>query len=60
LNRQPAPTTESVNRLIQEFNKLPGIGPKSAQRIAYHILRSNIGENQSLAEAILQVKQKTR
>jgi recombination protein RecR len=60
LNRQPAPTTEAVNRLIQEFNKLPGIGPKSAQRIAYHILRSDMGDNQSLAEAILQVKQKTR
>jgi recombination protein RecR len=60
LNRQPAPTTEAVNRLIQEFNKLPGIGPKSAQRIAYYILRAEIAENQSLAEAILQVKLKTR
>jgi recombination protein RecR len=60
LNRQPAPTTEAVTRLIQEFNKLPGIGPKSAQRIAYYILRAEIAENQSLAEAILQVKLKTR
>jgi recombination protein RecR len=60
LNREPTPTTEAVTRLIQELNKLPGIGPKSAQRIAYHILRSNETENQSLAEAILEVKQKTR
>jgi recombination protein RecR len=60
LNRQPAPTTEAVSRLIEEFNKLPGIGPKSAQRIAYYLLRADITENQSLAEAILQVKQKTR
>jgi len=60
LSRQPVPTTEAVSRLIQEFNKLPGIGPKSAQRIAYHVLRADVVENQALAEAILQVKQKTR
>jgi len=46
--------------LIQELNKLPGIGPKSAQRIAYHVLRTGEMENQSLAEAILQVKQRTK
>jgi recombination protein RecR len=56
----PASTTESVSRLIEQLNKLPGIGPKSAQRIAYYLLRSNETDNQSLAEAILQVKQKTR
>ena len=60
MSRQPSPTTEAVTRLIQELNKLPGIGPKSAQRIAYYLLRSNEIENQSLAEAILQVKQKTK
>jgi recombination protein RecR len=60
LSRQPAPISDAVSRLIQEFNKLPGIGPKSAQRIAYYILRASEPENQSLAEAILQVKQKTR
>jgi recombination protein RecR len=60
LSREASPTTEAVSRLIQELNKLPGIGPKSAQRIAYYLLRSNGTENQSLAEAILLVKQKTR
>lgn len=60
MSRQPVPTTEAVSRLIQELNKLPGIGPKSAQRIAYYVLRSDEGENQALAEAIQQVKQKTR
>jgi recombinational DNA repair protein RecR len=55
LSREPAPTAEPVSRLIQEFNKLPGIGPKSAQRIAYYLLRADEMENQSLAEAILQV-----
>jgi recombination protein RecR len=60
LARETASTTEAVSRLIQYLNKLPGIGPKSAQRIAYHLLRSDEVENQALAEAILQVKQKTR
>ena len=60
MNREPAPTTEAVSRLIQEFNKLPGIGPKSAQRIAYFLMRADEAANQALAEAILQVKQKTR
>ncbi len=60
MSREAAATAEAVSRLIQELNKLPGIGPKSAQRIAYYILRANETENQSLAEAILQVKQKTK
>jgi recombination protein RecR len=53
-------TTESVGKLIQELNKLPGIGPKSAQRIAYYLLRADEMHNQALAEAILQVKQKNK
>lgn len=53
-------TTNAVSRPIQELNKLPGIGPKSAQRIAYYLLRGNEIDNQALAEAILQVKLKTR
>ena len=61
MSREPSSaTTDAVSRLIQELNKLPGIGPKSAQRIAYYLLRGNELDNQSLAEAILQVKQKTR
>jgi recombination protein RecR len=60
LVREPVPTTEAVSHLIQVLNRLPGVGPKSAQRIAYHLLRSDETENQALAEAILQVKQKTR
>ena len=49
---------EPVARLIEEFNKLPGIGPKSAQRLAYHLLRSSDEEAKALAEAILAVKEK--
>jgi recombination protein RecR len=60
LSRESTPTTEAVSRLIQELNNLPGIGPKSAQRIAFYLLRANETENRSLAEAIVQVKQKTR
>jgi recombination protein RecR len=60
LNQGPASASGAVARLIEELNKLPGIGPKSAQRIAYYLLRSSETENQLLAEAVLQVKQKTR
>jgi recombination protein RecR len=60
LSRDSTPTTEAVSNLIQSLNKLPGIGPKSAQRIAFYLLRANEDENQALAEAILQVKQKTK
>ncbi|MBN1189990.1 MAG: recombination protein RecR [Dehalococcoidales bacterium] len=60
MNQVPEASSGAVARLVQELNKLPGIGPKSAQRIAYYLLRSGETENQSLAEAILQVKQKTR
>jgi len=47
---------EPITRLIDEFNKLPGIGPKSAQRLAYYILRVPEHEAKGLAEAILSVK----
>ena len=53
-------TTDSVDKLIQELNKLPGIGPKSAQRLAYYLLRASDEQSELLAEAILSVKQKTR
>jgi len=51
---------EPLARLIEEFNKLPGIGPKSAQRLAYHLLRSSDEETKALAEAILTLKEKIR
>jgi recombination protein RecR len=60
VSREAPNTTESVGKLIQELNKLPGVGPKSAQRIAYYLLRADEVQNQSLAEAILQVKQRTK
>jgi recombination protein RecR len=53
------PTTDSVDKLIQELNRLPGIGPKSAQRIAYYLLRASEEQTRQLADAIMAVKQKT-
>ena len=47
----------SLARLVQELNKLPGIGPKSAQRLAYHVIRLPSDEAGALAEAILGVKE---
>lgn len=49
-------TAEPINRLIQELNKLPGIGPKSAQRLAYYLLRTPEESARILADAILSVK----
>ena len=48
-----------VARLIEEFHKLPGIGPKSAQRLTYYLLRAPADEARALAQAILEVKEKT-
>ena len=60
MNQSLISTTEAVNRLIQELNRLPGIGPKSAQRLTYYLLRAPEEQTKLLAEAILSVKQKTR
>ncbi len=51
-------TAEPIARLIEELNKLPGIGPKSAQRLTYYLLRAPAEEAQALAEAIRDVKEK--
>ena len=49
---------EPLARLIQECKRLPGIGQKSAQRIAFHLLRSPREDAQQLAQAILDIKDK--
>lgn len=46
----------ALQRLLDELGRLPGIGPKSAQRIAYHILESDAEHARRLATAILDVK----
>ena len=49
---------EPLARLINEFKRLPGIGQKSAQRIAFHLLRAARDEAEHLSQAILDVKDK--
>ena len=56
---QGFPTAEPVSKLIQELNKLPGIGPKSAQRLAYYLLRVPEEQTKLLTDALLSLKQKT-
>jgi len=52
--------TETLNNLIEQFGKLPGIGPKTAERLAFHILKSGPAEAIALADAIRDVKTKIR
>ena len=49
---------EPLARLITEFKRLPGIGQKSAQRIAFHLLRASREDAEHLAQAVLDVKDK--
>ena len=53
-----AVTAAPLARLIDAFHRLPGIGPKSAQRLAYHVLRAPEAEAHDLAEALLDIKQR--
>jgi recombination protein RecR len=48
--------TATLNRLIEEFGKLPGIGPKTAERLAFHVLKSDAPAAMALADAIRDVK----
>lgn len=48
--------TTPINRLIDEFSKLPGIGKKTAQRLAFHIINMNQNEVDSLSKAIVDAK----
>jgi recombination protein RecR len=55
-----AAVTDSVAALVDEFAKLPGIGRKSAERLAYHVLRVHKSEAMALADAIRNVKENVR
>ncbi len=50
----------SLNQLVHELSRLPGIGPKTAQRLAYHLLRSQDEYVQSLRDALKGVKEKIK
>ena len=55
-----AGTSGAVDRLIEAFGKLPGLGAKSAERLAYHLLKAPPEEALALAEAIRAVKESVR
>ena len=57
MNSDPIPAAApSLSRLIQELQKLPSIGPKSAQRLSYYLIRMPIEDATALSEAILGIK----
>ena len=53
-----AQIAEPIKTLIEEFNKLPGIGPKSAQRLTYYLIRTPEEDVRTLYEAIRAIKEK--
>lgn len=52
----PSALARPLGRLIDELSKLPGVGPKTAQRLAYHILRTSPADAEALAAAVRAVK----
>ncbi|MGD0794761.1 MAG: recombination mediator RecR [Dehalococcoidales bacterium] len=58
MKHELVPATDTIGKLVQEFARLPGIGPKSAQRITFYLLRSNDEQAKALAEALLSLKQR--
>jgi recombination protein RecR len=52
--------TDSLNKLIEEFGKLPGVGPRTAERLTFYILKASPDEAMALAKAIENVKTKVR
>jgi recombination protein RecR len=49
---------QPINRLVAEFAKLPGIGQRTAQRLAFHVLRADDDDARALSDAIREVKEK--
>src|SRR6185295_11462963 len=54
------PQTTSMNRLIRSLNRLPGVGNRSAQRLAFYLLKASNEEAAELAAAITELKRNTR
>ncbi|HPZ81717.1 MAG TPA: helix-hairpin-helix domain-containing protein, partial [Candidatus Atribacteria bacterium] len=51
---------ESLSRLISAFSRLPGIGPKTAQRLAFYLVKSPAAEVEELLSSLQEVKEKIR
>ncbi len=52
--------TSPLQRLIDELKKLPGVGPRSAERIAFHLLKTDAADALALADAVRDIKEKIR
>ena len=52
--------SEPIDRLINEFSKLPGVGRKTAQRLAFHVINMNENDVKGLAKALVDVKQEIK
>ncbi len=52
--------TGPITRLIEEFSKLPGVGKKTAQRLAFHVINMNTNDVESLSKAIIEAKREIR
>jgi recombination protein RecR len=52
------PLPEPLTRLVEELQRLPGIGPKSAQRLAFHVLRASREDVDRLADALREVRER--
>jgi recombination protein RecR len=59
-SRYGSATAQPVAQLIDQLSKLPGIGPKTASRLAFHLLRTSRDDAMALAEAIVEVKERIR
>jgi len=57
MDEHPGGIPESLNRLMTELTKLPGIGPRSAERIAFHLLRASKKDALQLSKAISDIKE---
>jgi recombination protein RecR len=51
-------TPDAVSRLVDEFSRLPGIGPKTASRLTFYLLRAPVEQSQSLGEAVLELRER--
>ena len=52
--------TGPITRLIEEFSKLPGVGRKTAQRLAFHVINMNVNDVESLSKAIVDAKREIK
>ena len=52
--------SNQISRLIEEFSRLPGIGSKSAQRLAFHVINMPVDQVESLAQSIVEARKNVR